>query len=291
MSVFNCVWYYTDFQDGFQTYRALQDEPTLISALVQISALSLVCNAAGDGLRDHAWTEPELRKLEADMASVRVWQDYRRAFSSERGFGNWCGDLLVGPSSGERTNMVSGLGATSPNYPGIPLVFVPRRIFRDNQLRENQNFDELVARASEDGSRFDPDGPNPSSAENLNGLFEPYYYFLFRLSAPVFSEVGNRFVQLQTQLDELRLACALERFWLVHGAFPEKLTELVPDFIAGLPEDTFSRRQLIYRRQDGGTFLLYGVGKNRVDDGGGIDPKLGERKQPDDVWLYAPPPK
>jgi hypothetical protein len=46
---------------------------------------------------------------------------------------------------------------------------------------------------------------------------------------------------------------------------------------------------MIYRRQEGGTFLLYGVGKDRKDDGGAVDPKLHEKKQLDDIWLYAPP--
>ena len=284
---------YADFQDGFQTYRALHDEPTLIAGLVRISAIASLCNAVGDGLRDHAWEEPELRKLESDLASPRVWKDYRLSLASERGFANWIGDALAGPSSEDRTDMLNGMSATglSPrSTPSTPLLLIPKRVFRDNQLRHNQYIDEMLARASEDGKGFDPDGPLPSSPENLTGILDPYYFFIFRLLAPGFSEAQNRFVHVQTLLDETRLACALERFRLARGAYPEKLAELVPDFIAEVPLDTYSHQPLIYRRKDGGTFSLYGVGKNHTDDGGKIDPKQSENRQLDDVWPYAPPP-
>ena len=284
---------YADFQDGFQTYRAFKDEPTLLSGVMRISKLALLCNAVGDGLRDRAWAEPEMRKLEADLASPHIWEDCRLSFASERGCANWCYDLVAGPSSTERTDLLLGLGATGmhPSSNAITSwMLIPRRVFRDNQLRQNQYLDEMLTRVSQDGRSFDPDGPLPSDPDNLTGLIDPYYFFLFRLAAPGFAYDCDRFVHLQTQLDEARIACVLERFRLVRGAYPERLVELVPDFIAELPVDTYSHQPLIYRRKDGGTFLLYGVGKNRTDDGGAVDPKHSETQQRDAIWLYAPPP-
>ena len=280
---------YADFQDGFQSYRALDDEPTLIAGLVQMSALASLCNAAGEGLRDRAWAEPELRRLEADLAAPRLWMNYRRSFSSERGFANWMGDLLADASAAKRASLLGNMGNMAAGVSDATSLLIPKRVFRDNQLRQNHYLDEVIARASEDGSIFDPDGPIPSGPENLTGLIDPYYFFLFRMSAPVFSEVANRFVHLKTQLDAARLACALERFRLARGAYPEQLAELVPDFVAEVPVDTYSRQPLIYRRLEGGTFSLYGVGKDRKDDGGAVDPKVSESKQRDDVWLFAPP--
>ena len=170
------------------------------------------------------------------------------------------------------------------------MALIPKRVIRDNQLRANCYFDELAARVSPDGGRYDPDLPTPSGVENLTGVLDPYYFFLCRLSLPVFSGVISRYGFLQTRLDQMRLAIALERFRMVRGAFPEMLAELVPDFIAEVPVDMYSQKPLIYRRKDGGTFLLYGVGKNRTDDGGAVDPKRSDTQQADDVWLFAPPP-
>ena len=69
---------------------------------------------------------------------------------------------MAGPASAERTNLFNGLNTSSTFSPALPLQFIPKRIYRDNQLRQNQYFDELLARVSEDGKRFDPDGPTPS---------------------------------------------------------------------------------------------------------------------------------
>ena len=52
-----------------------------------------------------------------------------------------------------------------------------------------------------------------------------------------------------------------------HGAYPEKLDALVPDFIDKLPVDPFSGKDYIYRR-DGKGFIVYSIGANGADDGG-----------------------
>ena len=54
--------------------------------------------------------------------------------------------------------------------------------------------------------------------------------------------------------------------------------------------DVYSRQPLIYHRKEGGTFLLYGVGKNRTDDGAKINPVDGQNQQRDAIWFFAPPP-
>ncbi len=284
---------YTDFQDGFQAYRALENEPTLLSGLARMNKLALLSNAVGDGLAQHAWAEPELRAIADDYSSIPVGADYLRAFSSERGFGNQIDEETISLPPIDRarkysvlTGAVTGSGISPPSW---IFIFLPKRLYRDNQLRYNQYMDELCARVTADQSHLQPTVGTPTSLENLEGM-DAYYFFLFGRSSGVFNEVGIRFVRLHTQLDETRLACALERFRTARGAYPQTLTELVPDFITAIPLDTFSQQPLIYRPKDGGTFLLYGVGKNRTDDGGRIDPKQSENRQPDDVWLYAPPP-
>jgi hypothetical protein len=93
---------------------------------------------------------------------------------------------------------------------------------------------------------------------------------------------------MQTQIDAAREAIALERFRLKHGAFPEKLEELVPEYLPMVPLDIYTKKPLIYKRTEGGTFVLYGVGKNHVDDGGKVAPKARVDRQLDEVWLFAP---
>ncbi|MCE9610283.1 MAG: hypothetical protein K8R23_08835 [Chthoniobacter sp.] len=283
---------YADFREGLQSYRALSDEPTFIAGLVQISALATLKDAVGSGLQDHAWSDAELQKIDADLAAVRLWQDYRRAFASERGFGNWMYDTLADSSPIGRRRLMAGIPVGfggSPSAFEVACGLVPKRVFRDNQLRHNQFFDELMSRVDPEGVRFFPDTPAPSSPENFKGVVEPYYFFLFRMASPVYSAVEENFVRLQTQLDQTRIAIALERFRLARGAYPETLAELVAEFMAEVPLETYSRQPMSYRRKEGGTIHLYGWGKNRKDDGGVVDPKIWEKSQRDEIWLYAPP--
>ena len=62
--------------------------------------------------------------------------------------------------------------------------------------------------------------------------------------------------------------CAVRRFKLSRGRFPQSLEELVPNYLETVPIDTFLDQPLRYRRDEKVGFLLYSVGHNRIDDGG-----------------------
>jgi hypothetical protein len=53
-----------------------------------------------------------------------------------------------------------------------------------------------------------------------------------------------------------------------NGAFPEDLGKLVPACIKKLPADLFNDKPLVYKR-DGQACIVYSVGPNMKDDGGG----------------------
>lgn len=67
-------------------------------------------------------------------------------------------------------------------------------------------------------------------------------------------------------------AIALKRYQLRHGNLPKDLNALVPEFLPGLPRDPVDGKPLRYRPNADGTFLLYSVGANNVDDGGDATP-------------------
>ncbi len=67
-------------------------------------------------------------------------------------------------------------------------------------------------------------------------------------------------------------AIALKRYQLKYGNYPPDLNSLVPEFVPTIPLDPVDGQPLRYRRNADGTFLLYSVGENGMDDGG--DPSL-----------------
>lgn len=86
------------------------------------------------------------------------------------------------------------------------------------------------------------------------------------------------FARTQAQLRSARVSLAVGDYAPAHGALPETLDALVPEYLRSVPLDPFDDQPLRYRREGEG-FIVYSVGDNLVDDGGvrnlemGFEPK------------------
>ncbi len=69
---------------------------------------------------------------------------------------------------------------------------------------------------------------------------------------------------MRFELDKLGFALAAYR--ADHGAYPAKLADLTPNYVAEVPKDIFNDSELHYRLEGKG-YLLYSVGVNGKDDG------------------------
>ncbi len=65
----------------------------------------------------------------------------------------------------------------------------------------------------------------------------------------------------------LQTHLALRAFQLDNNRYPEKLDELVPDYLSAVPQDPFASGPLSYRPQADG-YLLYSLGSDSIDNGG-----------------------
>jgi hypothetical protein len=74
--------------------------------------------------------------------------------------------------------------------------------------------------------------------------------------------------RVQTAVDAVQVACALERHRLATGALPDTLGSLTPRLLARVPTDVVGGKPLIYRPDAKGGYILYSVGWNGLDDGG-----------------------
>ena len=86
----------------------------------------------------------------------------------------------------------------------------------------------------------------------------------------------------------LLVACANERYFLKHGKYSERLTDLAPEFISAVPVDPFSGKDFLYipagvRSERP---VIYSVGRNGLDDGGY---QVRRREHGDVVWQYELP--
>jgi hypothetical protein len=113
---------------------------------------------------------------------------------------------------------------------------------------------------------------------------------LVRLLYPALERAAKKVAIIQAQLDLARVACALERYRLTHGQYPEALDALAPQFIEEIPHDLINGQPLHYRRTDDGKFVLYSIGWNEKDDGGVVIFRSNngsvDMEQGDWVWRY-----
>ncbi len=66
------------------------------------------------------------------------------------------------------------------------------------------------------------------------------------------------------------LGCALERYWLAKGAYPQRLEDLVPEYAEKVPNDILTGEPYHFRWEDKDHYLLYSVGFDGKDDGGTV---------------------
>ena len=84
----------------------------------------------------------------------------------------------------------------------------------------------------------------------------------------------------QTAVNHAVIACALERYYLARGQYPETLDDIRSEFTGRIPNDPVRGRPTTYERVNDHQYILRSVGPNEIDD----------RKNPgSDDWLWKFP--
>ena len=274
---------YEDFRDGLRLITATLREPSLIAGLVRIANTVSMENSVWNGLASRQWGEPELRKIEADLAALDWLEDFVFAMNSERGGINLMIDLMM-----ERPEQLAGVRQSDAESREAAKVLraTPSGWFYQNKVRTNHFIDEVLARIDVGRRRYFSERAVPSSPANITSWPKRSYYLLFGIIAPVLEGVEERYVQIASMTDQTRLACALERCRMSRGTFPAAIAELVPDYLPVMPVEILDGEPYRYRRTDDGGFVLYSIGTDMRDDGGVINPETSASKQSDWVWRY-----
>lgn len=266
-----------DLHLSFRLIEAVRNEPILISQLVRIAAFEITLQPLWEGLGDRLWTEPELTRIEADLAKLDFLADYQFAMRGERGCALWTVGYLQ--DSGNAGLIFDGPGPNGEPAPPADLeLFLRYAIFRlipsgwfdQNKLSLARLYERYLLPVVDPAQRT----VLPAAclrAQSAAGLQHPRPYDMFsRIMLPSLASLAEKSARAQTSLNQARLACALERYRLANGQFPVTLNVLTPKFIETLPHDVITGHPFKYRRTDDGQFLLYSVGWNGTDDGGQI---------------------
>ena len=279
---------YAEFHGALSDYRALDQEPTLISVLVRFANINAAISGVWDGLVRGLWEDADLVKIEADLAPLNLLADYRFGLNGERAWLNdTCGKMIgADPQTAEMLRAFrksGGLEATAANFARVPgFIYF-------NQVALNRYNDGRCARVDPVAMRLRPLPADAFDVETFRQkasfLKRPFYALLF-LTAPALENIERNCLYSQTLLHCTRLACALERARRADGTYPETLDALMPKHLAAIPHDIIDGQPPRYRRTEDGHFILYSVAMNARDDGGTGSKTENARDADDWVWRW-----
>ena len=275
---------FDDWKTSWALAEKLDDEPSLIADLVQISAIHMAIGTLREGIEEHRWTEGQLKAIQEILAATNPIRRGVFCISSERGIFN----TSIEPSIGkvEMFNVL-GIGSTNGGIDSVAhairsLRARTRNWWRQNQLWYNRFLDEELTMLDAEAEMMKPQS-RQFDVTLFSGFWTQIDLGMALESAPVYQNVGKKFFHTHATVRMAGLACALERFRIANARYPERLEELTPQFIGKLPHDPCDGQPFRYRITPEG-YLLYSIGMDCKDDGGKVNDVRDADLGPDWRW-------
>jgi hypothetical protein len=279
--------------------KAMRDERLVISELVRIAIAQIALTVNWEILQSPNLTDEQLAKLQHDWMGLDFIRGEENALAMERVTGQITAEKWR--SSNSELQRYFDLGKRARESMGYPddeetiwdkakmatKLFMWRNWWSyPDELRCLKGYDVLLntARFAETNGTFHIalqnqvtklNGLGISKLDNdFDALLSGQTDFHSMLSQSIVGLDGmvRKVMTIQTAKQVTMTAIALKRHQLKNGNYPMDLNSLVPEFIPTVPLDPVDGQPLRYRPKADGTFLLYSVGENGVDDGG--DPSL-----------------
>jgi hypothetical protein len=282
-----------DIKVNFILARGIGRIPNLVSGLVSGAIAGITREVVVEGLKAHAWSDAELATLEGEIARMDCLALYQFSLRGEfvtetvpmydllkQGPHRFLREL---PEVG--TNEGNDFAVFTDTWPSawwdISTAKAGDQIFRSVRV-----VDPISRLVNAGAGRELKD-----ESERRNRPPESFlpWNTLYARSAPVLASYTEHFAMMQVWLDQDRIVSALERYRLAKGKYPESPQELAPAYIDAVPHDIMNGKPYHYQLNEDGTFRLYSVGWDQVDDGGTVvfetnSPNIPSYEHGDWVW-------
>ena len=282
----------TNLQMSVTLIQHYQTEPLLISHLVKIAMAQIAIGATWEMLQTDHWTDAQLAEMQSQWQGMDLFGPVEGAFAMERALGadtfktmrkSYAGlESVTGGMPGS-TSAGAGTGSGFFEDPGEALKNLYDRYPRYWTWKSSWSYEEELCnvqmlqdalemfRKVKTTGAFVP-AENEFRRQETN-VIQLHAHAQAHFIVPLDSEdlVRNsttKFADAEVARRMLVVAIALKRHQLRHGNYPAELSTLAPDLLARVPIDLMDGKPLRYRLQSNGTYLLYSVGEDGVDDGG-----------------------
>ncbi len=287
-------------------------ESLMISELVRIATAAIAIIPTWEALQSRGWNDEQLKELQEQWQGLDLLSQAEVVLRSERL--SLAKTFEAGRHSFSAVNFVAGTGSSGfselaqvgkeiVNDPGKGFAAALHRYpgywgWRYWQSYEDEIAHGKIIQAAIDALRRARAAGIPAAAvsdfEASAARVSAAYPSAFKWMEYSPSTLHSRFlVRIRTvEIERALLICALalKRYELKHSQYPTDLSALVPEFVTQPPRDPMDGKPLRYRLNPDGTFLLYSIGENGVDDGGNPAPLKEAPRQwwrsRDAVWPW-----
>jgi hypothetical protein len=258
----------TDVETMLKLSFIQQNEPLLISLLVRVSTTSVALQLLDQGIADHVWTSGQLCLYQSLLEKIDLPRN------------------LLFALRGERVFFRTALSAQKPF-----------RSIAQGLLNKDAAYHALMMQAALEKmeNAREQSGWNNSSTHFFkeeqdvleHGPFRRILYMLVTLANTGVEMSFEKTAECQTQVNQTMISCALERYRIGHGSYPASLDQLVPQYLAKLPNSPITGKPMSYSLNSDGTFLLWCASWELKSLGG----KPGEHVGEGDIVWSQPLPK
>jgi hypothetical protein len=244
-------------------------DPSLVGGLVAIGMKTIAATAISNGLALHAWNDSQLAQLQAHLGEMDFLSDFQAGIRSEAAHDVPNFDYFRKHPSILET--ISGMmDSITENFKWEAYSIGPLGWLDDNEAQLVLFHLELLNTIDPKAHRLYLDRLQKSTLEaepTSSGIMAPWNLF-FRMAVAPLPRIPILYAQAQTWADHSVIACALERFRLAHGHYPDSLDPLCPRYCSRIPRDVVNGEPTHYRLFSDGSYRLYSIGANGKDDGG-----------------------
>ncbi|HEY3761275.1 MAG TPA: hypothetical protein VGN23_05965 [Verrucomicrobiae bacterium] len=261
--------------------RGWTDERLKDSQSTRDAIASIAAETTWEILQDPAVSESDLASLQQDWESIEFIDPARKAFLTERVVNVLSTEhYLQDPSdlwrgvSGDRDTVLYQLcklqwqwfWAYADEKRMVQIYQILADAMRMAETNGSYGSAQSFVRTNADQLGFD--WPFPQE-ETFRMDIDPLdvHCLMSEDAFDSFSLLRRAFI-FENARNMVIAAIALKRYELQHHEFPPTLDELIPAFLQTIPRDYMNGQALQYKRNSDGTFLLYSVGENGIDDGG-----------------------
>jgi hypothetical protein len=250
-----------DIQQAYKLTDSIKDDPCLIHLLVRLNIAHIVSKALSEIVQSQTMDERHARDLFNTLSEIDLSGHAIIAIRGERASAIYDFDQI----RDGRLSLTQLYGGDEP--PTVWAKCLPYYAWRPFLNMDESIYLGLMG-CQIDAWRYPYRMSTPKLAA-MDQSFQdlPWYAVASKIFTPVFGKGLAKRDSGQAEINGSQILMALIAFKDRYHSYPQTLDECRAKLGWKVPEDPFSGKDFIYRREGNG-FLFYSIGENLRDDGG-----------------------